>query len=178
MSYSPSQELVWIVDEKNSPLGGVTRAEMRQKRLIHRSTYILITDPKERLLLQKRTNTKDVYPGLWEIAAGGVVAYKEDYLNSAIRELQEETGISNVPLRQHLDFYYEDQHNRLWGRLFSCSWNGTIHPQAEEVEKAFFASKDVLWDMLTNEKFTPDSYFLIELIKRERISPFDRLFSP
>jgi len=175
---SPKDELIWIVDEKNRPLGGTTRAIMRAKRLIHRSTYIMVTDPKGRLLLQKRTLSKDVYPGLWEIAAGGVVAYGEGYLESALRELEEETGIKTPNLKKHLDFYYEDDVNRLWGRLFSCTHKGDIRPQEEEVEEAIFADKKTLARLMANEKFTPDSYFLMKIIKDEAITPFDRLFLP
>ncbi len=178
MTSSASQEMVWIVDEKNRPVGAVTRAQMRQKRLVHRSTYILVTDSKQRLLIQKRTLTKDVYPGLWEIAVGGVVAYGEDYRTSAFRELREETGISSVYLQEHLDFYYEDQDNRLWGRLFSCKWDGKIQPQPEEVQEVLFADRIQLLDMLEKEDFTPDSYFLIELIKEKGIKPLDCLFLP
>ncbi len=173
---SPKDELVWIVDEKNRPLGGTTRAIMRAKRLIHRSTYIMVTDPKGRLLLQKRTLSKDVYPGLWEIAAGGVVAYGEGYLESALRELEEETGIRNPNLKRHLDFFYEDDVNRLWGRLFSCSHQGRVRPQEEEVQEAIFADKKTLTRLIAHEEFTPDSYFLMELIKDRQIIPFERLF--
>ncbi len=173
-----SEELVWIVDEKNRPIGAATRPEMRQQRLIHRSTYILISDSKHRILVQKRTLTKDIYPGLWEIAAGGVVAYGENYYDSALRELQEETGISNVTLKEHLDFYYEDQDNRLWGRLFSCIWDGHIRPQPEEVQEICMVDQIQLSAMLAKEDFTPDSYFLIKLIKEKKISPFDCLSLP
>ncbi len=173
---SQKDELVWIVNEKNRPLGGTTRAIMRAKRLIHRSTYIMVTDPKERLLLQKRTLTKDIYPGLWEIAAGGVVAYGEGYLESAMRELGEETGIKTPNFKRHLDFYYEDDVNRLWGRLFSCSYQGRVRPQEEEVQEAIFADKETLARLIAQKEFTPDSYFLMELIKERKITPFERLF--
>ncbi len=173
---SPKDELVWIVDEKNRPLGGTTRAIMRARRLIHRSTYIMVTDPKGRLLLQKRTLSKDVYPGLWEMAAGGVVAYGEGYLESAMRELEEETGIKTPYLKRHLDFFYEDDVNRLWGRLFSCSHEGPVRPQEEEVQEAIFADKETLTRLIAQEEFTPDSYFLMELIKDRQITPFERLF--
>ncbi len=178
MTASPGDELVWIVDEKNRPLGSATRREMREKRLIHRSTYILVADSAGRLLVQKRTTSKDVYPGLWEIAAGGVVNYGEEYLPSAIRELKEETGIRGVELQEHLDFFYEDSENRLWGRLFSCTYDGEIRPQPEEVAEARFVDKWEMAELLSSERFTPDSYFVIELIKKEKIKPFERLFLP
>ncbi len=175
MNHNPQDELVWIVDKENRPIAWAKRGKMREKRLIHRSTYILIQDEKDRMLVQKRTDTKDVYPGLWEIAAGGVVAYGEDYMESALRELSEETGIKGVSLIEHLDFYFEDSHNRLWGRVFSCRYSSTIFPQKEEVQVSFFADKRQMSELLRNEKFTPDSYFLMDLIKKKGITPFDRL---
>ncbi len=175
MTCNSQDELVWIVDKENRPITSAKRSQMRQKRLIHRSTYILIHDETNRMLVQKRTDTKDVYPGLWEIAAGGVVAYGEEYMESALRELSEETGIKGIPLIEHFDFYFEDSDNRLWGRIFSCKYSGRIFPQKEEVQASFFADKRQMSELLRNEKFTPDSYFLMNLIKRRGIRPFDRL---
>ncbi len=51
---------------------------MRKENLIHRATYILVFNSKGELFLQKRTKTKDVYPGYYDPVAGGVVTIGED----------------------------------------------------------------------------------------------------
>ncbi|MCW5208454.1 NUDIX hydrolase, partial [Desulfobulbus sp. US2] len=71
--YTPGEEIVQIVDEHNRELGELPRRLMREQRLIHRASYILVFNAVGELFIQKRTTTKDVYPGYWDVAAGGVV---------------------------------------------------------------------------------------------------------
>ena len=61
---SAANEIVAIVDAQNNVVGAAPRWEMRANRLIHRSTYILVFNPEGALYVQKRTMTKDVFPGL------------------------------------------------------------------------------------------------------------------
>ena len=60
---STADEIVALVDEHNRVIGAVPRREMRAKRLPHRSTYIFVFNTQGYLYVQKRTMTKDVFPG-------------------------------------------------------------------------------------------------------------------
>ena len=60
MNQNPAEELVALVDQDNRPLGAVTRRIMRQQRLIHRATYILVFNTEGSLFIQKRSKTKDI----------------------------------------------------------------------------------------------------------------------
>ena len=91
-------EMVAIVDEHNRVTGQARRAVMRAGHLIHRACYILVFNGRGELFVQKRTPNKDIYPGYYEVAAGGVVLAGESYEESAVRELAEELGISAPPL--------------------------------------------------------------------------------
>lgn len=90
----PAEEIVQIVDRANNPIGVQPRAIMRQRGLIHRASYILVFNSSGQLFIQKRTMSKDIYPGYWDVAAGGVVLAAESYETSAGRELEEELGVS------------------------------------------------------------------------------------
>src|SRR5262245_39916002 len=114
-----ADEIVAIVDDHNTVVGAAPRHEMRAQRLPHRSTYILVFNSQGELYVQKRTLTKDVFPGYYDVAAGGVVLASESYEQGAMRELEEEMGIRSVPLNRLFDFYFEDEHTRLWGCAFS-----------------------------------------------------------
>lgn len=59
-----------------------------------------------------------------DATAGGVVQADEQLLESARREAEEELGIAGVPFAEHGLFYFEDQHCRVWGALFSCVSTG------------------------------------------------------
>ena len=162
--YNPAEEMVQIVDENNNETDAVPRRVMREKCLIHRATYVLVFNSRGELFVQKRTITKDVYPGFYDIAAGGVVLAGESYMQSAQRELSEELGISGVELTHHFKFFYEDRgRNRVWGSVYSCVYDGDMVLQKEEVESGFFASPDHIIAMSEDRDFTPDG---IEVLKR------------
>lgn len=151
-----AEELVTIVDQENNEVGVVKRREMRAGRLTHRATYILVFNSKGELYVQKRTKTKDVFPGYYDVAAGGVVLAGETYEKGAKRELAEELGIRGTPLTPLFDFYYEDDYIRLWGRAFSCIYDGKMMLQEEEVESGNFMNVEEVFRLAESEPFTPD----------------------
>jgi len=87
-----TEELVDIVDDDDTVIATVTRSEMRSRRLQHRSVGIAVISTDGRLLIHRRSLAKDIWPGWWDIAAGGVVVAGETYEAAARRELAEELG--------------------------------------------------------------------------------------
>jgi len=133
-----SEEIVTLVDINDQVIGQAPRSKVRKQALIHRVTYILVFNEAGQLLLQKRTAVKDLYPDYYDAAAGGVLSAGETYEASAERELKEELGINDTPLRSHFDHYFESPDNRCWGRVFTCVHNGPFTLQASEVQSAQF----------------------------------------
>lgn len=165
------EELVIIVDEENNEIGVVRRREMRAGRLRHRATYVLVFNSRGELYVQKRTLSKDVYPGYYDAAAGGVVLGGETYEEGAARELAEELGIKGKDLKPLFVFYYEDEDIRVWGTAFCCIHDGELVLQEEEVESGFFARVDEVMRMAESEPFTPDClYVLRRYLEREHES--------
>lgn len=162
----PAEELVAIVDRDNHPIGAVSRRIMRQQRLIHRASYVLVFNRRGELFLQKRTLTKDVYPGYWDVAAGGVVQADESYRESAIRELREELGVSDAKLQPLFDQYFEDKDNRVWGRIFSCTHEGPFTLQAEEIVCGRFMPLAAIEVLHQSEPVTPDGMALLQRLPR------------
>jgi 8-oxo-dGTP pyrophosphatase MutT (NUDIX family) len=160
----PAEEQVQIVDRQNRISGSIARSIMRREGLTHRASYILVFNDKNEFFLQKRTMTKDIYPGYWDVAAGGVVLAGESYEESARRELAEELGIA-APLTFLFDHYYEDLHNRVWGRIFRCRHEGPFALQVEEVAFGRFISIDDALALSLNEPFTPDGVEILQRIQ-------------
>jgi isopentenyldiphosphate isomerase len=156
-----ADEIVVIVNEHNHVVGTAPRREMRAKRLPHRSTYILVFNSQGELYVQKRTLIKDVFPGYFDVAAGGVVLAGETYEQGAERELEEEMGICGMPLNRLFDFYFEDDHTRLWGCAFSCVYDGMVVLQEEEVESGAFVSVSDILRRAETEPFTPDGMYVL-----------------
>lgn len=67
----------------------------------------------------------------------------ESYEQSAEREIDEEMGVKQVKLNPCFDFYHADEISRLWGRLFTCTYDGDFRLDPEEVESGKFMSVQV-----------------------------------
>ncbi|WP_312387902.1 NUDIX hydrolase YfcD, partial [Atlantibacter hermannii] len=79
----------------------------------------------------------------------------ETMLDSARREAEEELGIAGVPFAEHGLFYFEDEHCRVWGALFSCVSHGPFALQEEEVSEVFWMVPEEITARC--DEFTPDS---------------------
>ena len=88
-----SEEWVDLVDEEDSVIGRVTRKQMRAQNLWHRTIGVMCLDSRGRIYVHRRTDHKDVYPGLYDMFVGGVVSAGESYDETALREIGEELGI-------------------------------------------------------------------------------------
>jgi len=161
------EEIIQVVDENNREIAAVSRRLMRQQNLIHRACYILVFNKAGELFIQRRTGAKDIYPGYWDVAAGGVVQAGEGYEDSAKRELREELGICAERLIFCFDHYYEDAENRVWGRIFRCIHEGPFTLQADEVEYGMFVPVQTAFGMSRQEPFTPDGLQILARLNQE-----------
>jgi NTP pyrophosphohydrolases including oxidative damage repair enzymes len=121
-----STEWVDIVSEENEVIAQASREQMRAERLRHRATYIVVHDGMGKILVQRRTDTKDFLPGMLDATAGGVVQADEVLLDSARREAEEELGIAGVPFAEHGQFYFEDEHLSRLGRAVQLRFPRTF----------------------------------------------------
>jgi isopentenyldiphosphate isomerase len=152
-------EWVDVVDADNRVIGVAERARVRRENLCHRASYILVLDQTDRILVQRRTLSKDFCPGMLDACAGGVVTTGEQMEPSARRELAEELGIEDVPLQGFGTFYAEGEGYRVWGGLYSCRYQGPLQLQAEEVSEVHWMSQAEIAARAT--EFTPDSLLAI-----------------
>ncbi|HSW74438.1 MAG TPA: NUDIX domain-containing protein [Candidatus Saccharimonadales bacterium] len=98
---------IQIVDENNNPTGSATKQEAWKHGLIHRVVRISILDPAGRLLVQKRSLQKGLFPGRWDNSAAGHVDAGETYEQAALRELHEELGLKDIELQKLGDYYVD-----------------------------------------------------------------------
>ncbi|MFH1627467.1 MAG: NUDIX hydrolase YfcD [Pseudomonadota bacterium] len=155
------EEIVVIVDEDNHVIGAEPRSRMRAGGMAHRATYILVFNSRGEMFVQKRTGNKDIYPGFYDVAAGGVVSDGETYDACAERELEEEMGIRGVPLEGLFDFYHVDGATRIWGKAYRCLYDGDIVLQEEEVESGEFLGIEEILRRSQREPFTPDGLYVL-----------------
>ena len=153
---SDAEQVAWV-DREDRLLGSLPRAELRERGGIGRGTFILLFNSSGELCVHQRTMSKALYPGYWDVAAGGMVGVHETYAESAARELYEELGVSGVPLTAHERFYFDCPDNHLWCAVFSAVWDGPLHVQPEEVQQACFMPVAQALRLSQTQPYCPDS---------------------
>jgi 8-oxo-dGTP pyrophosphatase MutT (NUDIX family) len=154
-------ELVALYDDAGRPCGAADRARVRAENLRHAATVVVVRRSSGEIYVHRRTDTKDVYPGLYDFCAGGVVQAGEDPDASAERELAEELGVAGVPLEPLGEADYADQHARYRAFLYACTYDGPVTWQPDEVAWGTWATPERLRAMLRTLPFVPDSTALL-----------------
>ena len=131
--------------------------------LRHRSVYVLVFNSSGQLFVHRRTMTKDIFPGFWDVAVGGVLNAGEEYDDGARRELREELGVDGLALRRLFPLRYDDAHNRVAGMVYSCTCDGPFSLQASEIAEGMWMDLDVLLDRTQRDPFCPDSLEALRL---------------
>ena len=94
-------EIVDVVDKRGIPTGEqVEREQAHTLGIRHRTSHVWIVRRKEgrlQVLLQKRSENKDSFPGCYDISSAGHIPAGVDFVSSAVRELKEELGCEVKP---------------------------------------------------------------------------------
>jgi isopentenyldiphosphate isomerase len=157
----PGDELVEHVDTDGTVIEVVTRRRMRAENLLHRSVAIIVQASDGRLLVHRRADDKDVYPGYWDLAAGGVVAAGEPSDLAAERELAEELGIGGAHLEFVTEERFEDDHAREVCRVYRTVHDGPYRFDDGEVSEARLVDAAELAVLLDTHPFLPGSVALL-----------------
>lgn len=161
MVAAAGSELVDVVDEEDRVVDTVTRAAMRAGRLRHRAVFVAVVHPDGRLLVHRRSEAKDVWPGWWDIAVGGVVTAGETYDDAARREVFEEVGLESVEPEFLGGGPYVDDVVALNGRCYRVVHPGPFSFVDGEVTDAGWRTIDEVLGTLGSVRYLPDSLALL-----------------
>lgn len=149
-------ERVDLIDLEDRVLGQVTRRRVRAENLLHRGVSVLVWNGRGELFVHRRTDTKDVFPGLHDVFVAGVVQAGEGYDQAARREVEEELGVRGPeprPLFRHL---YLGPACRAWTGVYEVAWDGPIVTQESEVAWGAFLPLDEAVRWSETRPFVPD----------------------
>lgn len=127
------EELVDLYDEAGRVVGRAPRSRVRAENLPHAGTGVVVRNSRGEIYVHRRTDTKDVYPGMYDVAAGGVITAGEHLDAAAAREAEEELGVHGVPLHRLGVAHYADAHTDYVAFLYETVYDGPIRLQPEEV---------------------------------------------
>ena len=153
-------EMVEEVDVLGNVLRLVTRRQMRAETLWHRAVFVAVRSSTGQLLIHRRAETKDVWPGWWDVAVGGVVSPGESWDVAAQRELAEELGVSGA-LRPLGMGAYADDDVKLVAACFEVVCDGPFAFSDGEITTTDWVSPGDLRARIGQDSFLPDSIALI-----------------
>jgi ADP-ribose pyrophosphatase YjhB (NUDIX family) len=169
--FDPGDEFVDVVDDQDRVVATVPRREVRERGLLHRCTYVLVSNPDGLINVHRRTESKDTFPGAYDMLPGGVCAAGETYDECARRELAEELGIEGAELEFLFLHRYEGRDGRALGAVYGVTWDGPIRNQGSEVAWSAWVTPNELDRMLAEREFCADSREIFERLRRDRLRP-------
>lgn len=159
-------EPVDLYDENRLPLGrtaerGAQKGPGEYRTVVH----VCVFDRRGRLLIQRRTAEKFIFPNLWDVSVGGGVDAGETSRQGAEREFREELGVSLDlrGLRPSVtvnfdggfdDFYILTRDLRL----------EDLTLQEEEVQAVRWAALEEVLDLLDQGAFIPYPRSFLEFL--------------
>lgn len=155
---SAADEILDIVDENDQVIGQAPRGEVYARGMRHRAVFVLVRDGEGRIFVHRRTATKLVFPSLYDMFVGGVVGTGESYDGAALREAEEELGVSGLPRPVPLfKFLYDDGGGRSWwSAVYEVRCEVAVDPQVEEVAWYGFLSEEEVEGRLGEWEWVPD----------------------
>lgn len=141
--------MLQVVNEKDTVLDVKSRIECHEgKGLLHRATTVLLTNNQGQLLITKRSNKKDLWPGFWDTTASTHPSEFESYIDAAKRSLKTELGIK-LELKQIDKFTYQADFNKTKAEnemcaLFTGIYTGKLFPNQNEISEFTWISIDDL----------------------------------
>ncbi len=159
-------ELFDIVDEEGRPTGIVReRTVAHSDGSFHRTAHVWIIRKKDGgsfdVLLQKRSEDKDSFPGYYDISSAGHIPAGSGCIESALRELKEELGIITTGDKLHHMGEYRTVDDRIfygkrfYNREISDSFVyceptdiDELNLQKEEIESVMWIDHDEALEMI------------------------------
>lgn len=153
------EELAIVCEHTNKELGTLPRLEAITTGAWCRSTNVFVMNSRGELLCHQRSLKKERLPGGWSTHLGGHVGVGETYESNALKELEEEAGLS-VRSEQLIQWRTtKHEKSRLWIREYVVlhdAPSSAFIPQPGEVESFEWLS---LQDILRSSKKHPMNWY-------------------
>lgn len=164
-------ELVDLYDENRVPLGRTADRSARKGPGEYRMVvHVCLFDHQGRMLIQQRTRSKLIWPGLWDVSVGGGVDAGEDSRRGAEREFREELGypLDLGGLRPSVTVNFDGGFDDFYILTKDLELEA-LTLQREEVQAARWAALEEILDMLDQGTFIPyPKSFLLFLFDMRR----------
>ena len=159
MNLQSSADDLWDVYDENRNLTGRVhrRGDPLEKGDYHLVVHVWMLNSSGEFLITKRSPNKG-FPNMWESTGGSALA-GDDSLTAAIREVQEETGLTLNPEKAKIVMSFRgiDNFQDLW--LFRQDFDlRDVVLQPGETTDKMYANKETILRMVKDGAFVPFSY--------------------
>jgi isopentenyldiphosphate isomerase len=145
-----SEEIFDIVNEQDEVIDRLPRRVVHRDGHKHRAVHVLVFGRDGRLFLQKRSMTKDTFPGAWDSSASGHLDAGEDYDACAARELREELGlVAPAPPRRLFKIAACAATGQEFVWVYQLESDGPFVLHPEEIERGEWFGREELTDWVT-----------------------------
>lgn len=152
-------ELFPIVDTDGLVIGSATRRECHSgSMLLHPVVHLHVFAPDGSLLLQKRSDDKDIQPGRWDTSVGGHVDYGESIPDALRREAAEELGLHDFDAKPLTPYVFQSAVERELVNPFVTvvDKNYPFRFQREEISAISFWTRGEIADAMNKGILTPN----------------------
>lgn len=147
-------ELLYRVTKDDSILGSVERSAAHQDQILHRAGMIFLLRSDGKILLQRRSPSKETFPDCWDSSSSFHVTFGESYEEAAKRELREETGVS-APVAYLGKFSYHVPPENEIVAVFSCRTDDPVRIDQLESSLASFHTEEEVKVIVASEAAAP-----------------------
>ena len=163
------EEFLDVVDEKGMPTGEtVPRRLAHRDGIRHRTAHVWVVRKSSTgydILLQKRSMNKESFPGFYDTSSAGHIPAGCEPLDSALRELREELGITAEAGQLHYAGMFSAGYEREFhGRMFRDNEVirvfvylepvdiGRLSLQKSEVDDVRWFDLDAVWNEIQTDR--------------------------
>jgi len=151
-------EILPVVNEEGRIIAKASRADVHgNPKLLHPVVHLHIVDKQGRLLLQRRSLKKDLFPGYWDTAVGGHLSWGEDNSLALRRECQEELGITPKEARFCHNYIMRNSYESEYVSTYMLESEGPFKINPEEVAEIRFFTLVELKAMKGKGLLTPNA---------------------
>lgn len=160
---SSDQEALILVDQDDREIGSRSKLACHEgDGVLHRAFSVFLFTSDGRVLLQRRSPGKLLWPGYWSNACCSHPRAGEELSQAVDRRMQQELGVTTT-VELIYKFIYHATFDNVGAEYEFCSvWVGSVderslNPNSNEISEVQLLSRDDLTEALASrpEEFTP-----------------------
>lgn len=151
-----SEEMLPIVDPSGMVISQAPRSLCHTRPdLLHPVVHMHIINRYGEIYLQHRSETKDLCPGMWDVAVGGHISFGEQTMEALVREAGEELGFFDFnPIFLDTFLFQSDLESEL-AYVFAAVGQFELNPNNDEVSEGRWWKTSEIDKNLHKGIFTP-----------------------